>query len=336
MSNDWVGAVVDAYGHRSDSEESMRSRVLKDMLTLEPLGTNDLPLHPELHSWQIYPPSIEKFVGDVYAQAVTELDRPRKEIGVFKSEVEKTRVVVKKWKTDGSGGLTWFGRTSEHEEGNLVAFTDLHACLMRGHEKNEAEYTPAIYDVNTLLEWDVEGVLWGGRISDVEMRLTQMHHSFPGGGLLSDRVFTVLVLAFRNMSPSSEVPDAVISESINVQIPIDISRFPLPIIRRAHTSLYATLHSKSAKHVYQNQHPDASAEQSQKTKAGKGIVVGRYASVERIRLSHEEGKETTKWEMQTVSDAGGNLPSWVQKMGVPGAIAKDVPLALQFIVGKKV
>ena len=39
--------------------------------------------------------------------------------------------------------------------------------------------------------------------------------------------------------------------------------------------------------------------------------------------------------MMTLSDAEGALPMGVQKLGVPGAIAKDVPLALAYIIKKR-
>lgn len=54
------------------------------------------------------------------------------------------------------------------------------------------------------------------------------------------------------------------------------------------------------------------------------ITPGMYVSVERGELL-EEGKKV-KWQMATASDAGGSLPMWMQKMGVPGAVVKDVGL----------
>ena len=35
--------------------------------------------------------------------------------------------------------------------------------------------------------------------------------------------------------------------------------------------------------------------------------------------------------MATTSDAGGNIPKWITKLSVPGAIAKDVPSVLKYI-----
>ena len=66
-------------------------------------------------------------------------------------------------------------------------------------------------------------------------------------------------------------------------------------------------------------------------------VRGAYSSVERLRLLEEsgEGRGETEWVMGTVSDARGVLPAWVQKMAVPGAIAKDVNLFLDWIAKER-
>lgn len=53
-------------------------------------------------------------------------------------------------------------------------------------------------------------------------------------------------------------------------------------------------------------------------------VAGAYVSVEFCQLL--EGGAKVKWVMGTASDAKGILPMWAQKMGVPGAVIKDVGL----------
>ncbi|KAK3674649.1 hypothetical protein LTR78_005371 [Recurvomyces mirabilis] len=55
---------------------------------------------------------------------------------------------------------------------------------------------------------------------------------------------------------------------------------------------------------------------------------GMYCSVERGELL-EHGKKV-KWQMATASDAKGILPMWAQKMGVPGAVVKDVGLFIDW------
>jgi hypothetical protein len=81
-------------------------------------------------------------------------------------------IVVRKSKCKDDDGLLWFGRCSEHSE---VGYEDLRDLLMRNHEKNEAGYTPAIYDVNVLLDWEehlkgMEFKCGSDLIYDVEMR----------------------------------------------------------------------------------------------------------------------------------------------------------------------
>ncbi|KAK5111022.1 hypothetical protein LTR62_005397 [Meristemomyces frigidus] len=57
-----------------------------------------------------------------------------------------------------------------------------------------------------------------------------------------------------------------------------------------------------------------------------------YCSIERGELL-DHGKKV-KWQMATASDAKGVLPMWAQKMGVPGAVVKDVGLFIGW-VGKR-
>lgn len=38
-----------------------------------------------------------------------------------------------------------------------------------------------------------------------------------------------------------------------------------------------------------------------------------------------------EWIMATTSDAKGWLPMWAQKMGVPGAVVKDVGLFVKWV-----
>jgi hypothetical protein len=65
----------------------------------------------------------------------------------------------------------------------------------------------------------------------------------------------------------------------------------------------------------------------------KTLVVAAYAAVERIRILPSSGD--VEWLMATASDAGGVLPQWMQKLAVPGAIAKDVDLFMGWIVGQR-
>ena len=81
-----------------------------------------------------------------------------------------------------------------------MRFEELSGCLMREHERHEAEYTPAIYDVNALVEWDFgeqeaavvvvrgDGEKEERRVKDVEMRSKDRSFyllSFPSSFFLS-------------------------------------------------------------------------------------------------------------------------------------------------------
>lgn len=69
----------------------------------------------------------------------------------------------------------------------------------------------------------------------------------------------------------------------------------------------------------------------------KGVVVGAYAAVERVRRVCGEGgsKAEVEWVMATASDAKGVLPMWVQTKAVPGQVAKDVKLFLGWVDGER-
>lgn len=60
-----------------------------------------------------------------------------------------------------------------------------------------------------------------------------------------------------------------------------------------------------------------------------------YASIELCRLVTDQGVEMVEWIMATTSDAKGWLPMWVQKLGVPGAISKDVTYFMNWIAGRR-
>ena len=70
------------------------------------------------------------------------------------------------------------------------------------------------------------------------------------------------------------------------------------------------------------------ASQSGDSKKRERVVVGRYTSVERV-YEQDDGK--IMWEMATASDARGFLPMAMQKLGVPGAIVKDVGFFMKWI-----
>lgn len=61
----------------------------------------------------------------------------------------------------------------------------------------------------------------------------------------------------------------------------------------------------------------------------KGVVLGRYSSVERIRLGPEGGK--IEWIMATASSAEGNIPQWATNAGLYRLVADDVKYFMEYI-----
>ncbi|KAF4493430.1 START-like domain containing protein [Fusarium agapanthi] len=59
-----------------------------------------------------------------------------------------------------------------------------------------------------------------------------------------------------------------------------------------------------------------------------GPIRAAYTSVERVR---ELGDRSLEWVMGTASDAKGLVPMWAQKLGLSGAIAKDVGMFMDWI-----
>lgn len=139
-----------------------------------------------------------------------------------------------------------------------------------------------------------------------------MAHSIPFP--LNNRVFPVLVvraLTGNHKQASLSQPNPTTTSPpgfIVAQIPIDLTSLP--------DSLYS-----SGRH----------RKDGDSAKKRASVTMGRYVSVERVMLdegsgSDSEGKKRISWMMTTASDAGGNLPISVQKLGVPGAVIKDVGL----------
>jgi Protein of unknown function (DUF3074) len=134
-----------------------------------------------------------------------------------------------------------------------------------------------------------------------------MCHAFPGP--LSPRCFPVLVLTAYT-TPTS---------FLAVTVPVNLASPPLE------AAYYSTGRNATD--------PSATAQQQ------KGPVLGVYAAVETVRLltgeehTGADGKEDGRieWTMATTSDTKGNLPMFLQKPNLPGAVAKDVGLFTKWI-----
>jgi hypothetical protein len=149
----------------------------------------------------------------------------------------------------------------------------------------------------------IEHVCFRTKLTTFAYPVYEMAHAFPFP--LSPRIFPVLAVTANTTKPNSSF--------IVVQIPLDISTLPLSF--------------------YSNGRNVREGDSLQKKKKP---VLGVYASVERVRkIESGEGEGEIEWAMATASDAKGWLPMAVQKLGVPGAIVKDVGFLIKWIAEKR-
>ncbi|KAK7745018.1 hypothetical protein SLS53_003253 [Cytospora paraplurivora] len=232
----------------------------------------------------------------------------------------------------------WACRRSVHvdePEKGTASWAEFVGCIRDLHAETEDAFTPNVLAHRTAVAWEggsgapgqgqgqglrdlvVEagGIAWGG----LGLRIVEMKHKVPGP--LKPRVFPVLQLVATAVAAAAPVggagdgvtgadtatngttPGAARDEFIVVSVTIsDFAEGPLK--SRAGLS------------------------------AEKGVVVGAYAAVERVRRLAGSGQKI-EWLMATASDAKGILPMWVQTRAVPGQIAKDVGLFLGWIARER-
>lgn len=124
---------------------------------------------------------------------------------------------------------------------------------------------------------------------------------------LKPRAFTILTLTGVPDPPSSDA-----SASASGQHPFVTLTLPLDLRSSAAAA-------GGAGKIPTSKYSDSAA-----------VVHGAYVSVERVYFS-ETGNGEIVWDMVTASDARGNLPLAVQKLGISGAIVKDVGLFMAWV-----
>ncbi|EXJ79116.1 hypothetical protein A1O3_08617 [Capronia epimyces CBS 606.96] len=219
----------------------------------------------------------------------------------------------------------WIARRSVHRDiSSKDATQPGHASwdefvygLRDNHSKHEADFTPTLYDAHRVADWtdmlhqaQVQETLMAKGYTACSLGVFEMCHAIPPP--LSPRCFAVVV-ATANLDEDS---------FIAVTVPVDLTSTsgngPLS------TALYST---------GRNVHEGATPQQR------KRVVAGVYAAVETVRRrrrrdkAERETEAEIEWVMATTSDAKGSLPLWVQKLSVPGAVAKDVGYFLKWIRG---
>jgi hypothetical protein len=133
-----------------------------------------------------------------------------------------------------------------------------------------------------------------------------VHHiPFP----LFNRAFPTLVVSAIDSSKTGT------DSFIVVQIPVDLTAVPMAV--------YSTGNNRK---------------EGSTSRQKKKVVLGQYVSVERCKVVKEDGsKDNGKvlWDMATASDAKGWLPMALQKLGVPGAVVKDVGFFIKWTAARR-
>ncbi|QIW95525.1 hypothetical protein AMS68_001043 [Peltaster fructicola] len=116
-------------------------------------------------------------------------------------------------------------------------------------------------------------------------------------------------------------------QDVHAEIREMLHQLPMPLEKRVFSVLVVS--AKKAGEFIDVQLPlDLSGVSKAKYVDAPSITEGIYVSIEYGKLIDDGAR--VEWRMATASDAKGNLPMWAQKLGVPGAVVKDVGLFMDW------
>lgn len=295
------------------------------LLRLKALPLSSLPPHPliipsALTNLQSVPagtrasngagqPDLRAFTAELLREAVNFADKVIPETFATKGKPKPSTPAtapVQMLASDVMTGEYWIARRSLHENAasrGTASFDEFVAGLYNDHSQHEQEYTPDCYDARRVLRW-FEGEDFAQSVQefeDVHLELYEMAHKMPPP--LQNRVFAVLVARGRTNVGGS--PGFVLAQ-VPVEFPADSKEAFYSSGRNVKEGTNALQRSK--------------------------VVKAQYASVERVKLNND-GRVV--WETAVSSDAKGWLPMSLQKLGVPGAVLKDVGLFIDWTSKKR-
>lgn len=301
---------------------SKRPDVLRFALTLLDQGRSmveatQFNLSFKSHSWKPSPPSnneVEILSTTVSAEDLEKL--PWSTDDILRSKPAKLE------------DEHWYARRSFHHNHpsksnapGTASWQEFVYGLRDHHSKHEYDFTPTIYDARLICDWTEELNQHMSGLSrtdstqpsytDATMAIYEMCHKLPN--IVGPRCFPVLVIT-ASCSPN---------EFLAVTVPVDISQSPV--------AFYSNGRNKK---------------EGTDSQMKKSVTLGEYCAVERVHKypnqathagkdghvhSHGDAGEEIEWIMATASHTRGSIPMVMQRMGVPGAVAKDVGLFLKWI-----
>lgn len=215
---------------------------------------------------------------------------------------------VARSKPRAAGVEHWIARKSVHqdisskstEKPGHASWKEFLFGLRDEHSVHESEFTPSLYDARHILGWNDEIKSLSAReevgtYGEPTMAIYEMCHIIPPP--LSPRCFPVLVAT------------ASVNENSFIAVTI-----PVSLGSGVDDAYYSA---------------DRNVKDGVTPQQRKQVVTGVYVAVELVTRYPERNE--IEWIMATASDAKGNLPTWLQKFGVPGQIVKDVGYFLKWI-----
>ncbi|KAL7925093.1 hypothetical protein ACQKWADRAFT_285025 [Trichoderma austrokoningii] len=122
-------------------------------------------------------------------------------------------------------------------------------------------------------------------------------------------------------------------ENLTLKLEESVHKMPAPLNNRVFPVLQVTAAVRGRREFIVVQVAAVPESVGADESRADGALRGAYTAVERFR--ELDGQGNIEWVMGTVSDAKGVLPAWIQRMAVPGQIAKDVDMFLEWIAGER-
>lgn len=197
----------------------------------------------------------------------------------------------------------WFCRKSVHKDSNIKGAANWEEfCdgFRDNHAKAEEGWAPDVVGARKAAEWEID----------------------------AEKVFTT-------KSAGDLEPDEDRGEErwkgVKMYLVEMKHKLPFPLSERVFSELLVIAQKEGEREFIIVSIPINDMTQSPFAKYSKekGVVLGRYSSVERIRKVPNDGR--IEWIMATASSAEGNIPQWATNAGLYKLVADDVKYFMEYI-----
>ena len=287
--------------------EPSSSFPLGRLVRMRALKIEELPAHPDLASQQSSAPDLQSFVSEALAEAetfVTHYWRNKFQVKDANKQSPPSTAPVKLFSHDVKGPYL----PKEVEDGGAGVE---HWFARESIHQNEAKDGTASWQ-----EFD-----HGLRVDHSQHEKDYTPDVFDAHEVMNWD--TQLQSSQRSLAGWEDVHVSIMEMAHHIPAPLNNRVFPVLVI---------TAHKKKELIVVQIPVATKGLPNARYHNVPK-VTGGMYCSIERGELIEDEAK--VRWQMATASDAKGALPMWAQKMGVPGAVVKDVGLFIDWCAKRR-